>query len=144
MDLDAVTFPALVVADDGWVQELGSKESLSTLSHAALRKYSKRHVVLYDSRDRAWQIDSVTPLSPASVVTKLLAAFSNPKVPVRIEVRPITETPLQTTRAALMAAIDADDDILTQFTAAAELKNAIGQAQSFEGLLGILKTNRAI
>jgi hypothetical protein len=144
MDLDAVTFPALVVADDGWVQQLGSKEALSTLTHAALRKYSKRRVMLYDSRDRAWQIDSFTPLSRGNKVTKLVAAFGNPKVPVRIAVRPITEAPLEATRAALMAAIDADDDILTQFTEAAELKNAIGRAQSFEALVGILKTKRAI
>jgi hypothetical protein len=144
MDLDAVTFPALVVADDGWVDQIESKEELSTMTHAALRKYGKRHVVLYDSRDRAWQIDSFTPLNHPNIVTKMLAAFSNARVPGRIEVRAITEAPLQATRVALVAAIDADDDILTQFTDAAELKKAIGQAQSFEGLLGILKTNGAI
>jgi hypothetical protein len=144
MDLEAITFPALVVADDGWVDQLGSKEELSTMTHAALKKYSKRRVVLYDSRDHAWQIDSFTPLRRQGIIAKLFAAFSNPKVPVRVDVRPITKAPLQATRAALAAAIDADDDILTQFTTAADLKNAIGQAQSFEGLLGILKTNRAI
>lgn len=144
MDLGAVTFPALVVADDGWVDQLGSKEEISTMTHAAFKKYSKRRVVLYDSRDHAWEIDSFTPLQREGMIAKLVAAFSNPKVPVRVDVRPITEAPLQATRAALAAAIDADDDILTQFTGAAELKNAIGQAQSFEDLLGILKTKRAI
>jgi|SRR5271165_2197674 len=144
MDLDAVTFPALVVADDGWVQQLASKETLSTLTQAAFRKYSKRRVLLYDARDRAWQIYSFAPINRPDAVTKLLTAFSNPKVSVHIDVRPITEAPLQATLAALVAAIDADDDVLTQFTEAAELKKAIGQAQSFEGLLGILKTKRAI
>ena len=143
MDLDAVTFPALVVADDGWVQQLESKEALSTLTHAALRKYNKRNIVMYDSRERAWQIDSFTPLSHTNIVTKLFATFTNRKVPVRIEVGPITEAPLHATRVALMAAIDADDDILTQFTDAAELKKAIRQAQSFEDLVGLLKTKRA-
>ena len=114
------------------------------MTHTALRKYGKRHVVLYDSRDRAWQIDGFTPLNHPNIVAKMLAAFSNAKVPVRIEVRAITEAPLQATRVALVAAINADDDNLTQFTGAAELKKAIGQAQSFEGLLGILKTKRAI
>lgn len=56
MDLEAVAFPALVVADDGWVEQLGSKEELSTMTHTTLKKYSKRRVVLYDSRDHAWQI----------------------------------------------------------------------------------------
>jgi hypothetical protein len=144
MDLEAVAFPALVVADDGWVEQLGSKEELSTMTHTTLKKYSKRRVVLYDSRDHAWQIDSFTPLRREGIIAKLFAAFSNSKVPVRVDVRPITEAPLQATRAALATAIDADDDILTQFTTAADLKNAIEQGQSFEGLLGILKTMRAI
>lgn len=144
MDLEAVTFPALVVADDGWVGQLGSKEELSNMTYTALKKYGKRRVVLYDSGDHAWRIDSFRPLRREGIIAKLFAALSNAKIPVRVDLRPITEAPLEATRAALAAAIDADDDILTQFTGAAELKNAIGQARSFEGLLGILKTTRAI
>jgi hypothetical protein len=144
MDLEAVTFPALVVADDGWVQQLENREELSTWTHSALRKYSKRHLVLYDSRDRAWQIASIAPLSRGNRVTQLIAGFYNLKIPVRITVRPIAETPLLAARNALMAAIDADDDILTQFTEAAELKTAIRAAQSFESLIGVLKDKRAI
>jgi hypothetical protein len=47
-------------------------------------------------------------------------------------------------RKALIAAIDADDDILTQFTAAGDLKDAVQKAQSFESLLGVLQEKRAI
>jgi hypothetical protein len=144
MELDGVTFPALVVADDGWVQQFGSKEELSTWTHPALSKYSKRRVVLYDCRDRAWQIDSVAPLSRGSRVANLIAGFCNRKVPVRITVQPIVEAPLQAVQKALVAAIDIDDDILTQFTEAAELKNAVGTAQSFEALIGVLRDKRAI
>ncbi len=114
------------------------------MTYTALKKYGKRRVVLYDSGDHAWRIDSFRPLRREGIIAKLFAALSNAKIPVRVDLRPITEAPLEATRAALAAAIDADDDILTQFTGAAELKNAIGQARSFEGLLGILKTTRAI
>jgi hypothetical protein len=144
MDLDAVTFPALVVADDGWVQQLENKEELSTWTHSAVSKYSKQHLVLYDSRDRAWQIDSVAPLSRRNKFTQLVAEFCNSKIPVRITVRPIAEIPLRAVRNVLVAAIDADDDILTQFTEAAELKAAVSSAQSFESLIGVLKDKRAI
>jgi hypothetical protein len=144
MDIDAVTFPALVVADDGWVQQLENKEELSTWTHSALSKYSRRHLVLYDSRDRAWQITSIVPLNRGNKVTQLIAGFCNSKIPVRIMVRPIAETPLLAARNALVAAIDADNDILTQFTEAAELKTAVGTAESFESLIGVLKGKRAI
>ena len=40
MDLDAVTFPALIVADDGWVQQLKNKEELSSWTRSAVSKYS--------------------------------------------------------------------------------------------------------
>jgi len=43
-----------------------------------------------------------------------------------------------------LAAIGADDDSLIQFTEAAELKNAVWTAQSFEALIGVLKDKRAI
>ena len=144
VDLDVISFPALVVADDGWVQQLDTKEALSALTPAALRKYTKRRVMLYDSRDRAWQVEGFEPLQHEDAVAKLLAAVSNRKVPVRTIVRPITESALQVTRDALAAAIDADDDILTQYTNASELKKAVSQAQSFEALLGVLKAKRAI
>jgi hypothetical protein len=144
MDLDAVTFPALVVADDGWVQQLENKEELSTWTQSALSKYSKRHLVLYDSRDRAWEIASIAPLKRGNKVTKLIAGFGNSKIPVRITVWPTAETPLLAARSALVVAIDADDDILTHFTEAAELKTAIGRAWSFESLIGVLKDKRAI
>ena len=100
--------------------------------------------MLYDCRDRAWQVDSVAPLSHKSTVAKLIAGFCNRKIPVRITVRLITEDPLQVVLKALTVAIDADDDILTQFTEAAELKNNVGTAHSFEALIGVLKEKRAI
>jgi hypothetical protein len=144
MDLELVTFPALVVADDGWVQQLGSKQELAAWTHTAISKYSRRRVMLYDCQDRAWQIDSIVPLRPGNKVTKLVAGFCNWKVPVRISVRPMAEAPLQAARNALVVAIDADDDVLTQFTGAVDLKNAVGRAHSFESLIGVLKDLRAI
>jgi hypothetical protein len=36
MNLDVVTFPALVVAEDGWVAKIGSKEDLSTWKRSAI------------------------------------------------------------------------------------------------------------
>jgi hypothetical protein len=144
MDLDEVAFPALVVADDGWVQQFGSKEELSTWTYSAVAKYGKRDVVLYDCRDCAWRVGNIAPLNHENKVTDLFAGSCNRKILVRITVRPITEGPLQAAQKALVTAIDADDDILTQFTEAADLKNAVGMAQSFKTLISALKDKRVI
>jgi hypothetical protein len=101
-------------------------------------------MVLYDSHDRAWQVEDIAPLSQPTIVAKVLAPFHSANVRVRLAVRPITEAPLSVVRKALIAAIDADDDILTQFTAAGDLKDAVQKAQSFEALLGVLQEKRAI
>ncbi len=62
MDLEAVTFPALIVANDGWVQYLSSVEQLSLWTTSAIRKYNRRRIVLYDSNDRAWEVDGIDPI----------------------------------------------------------------------------------
>jgi len=59
MDLKAVTFPALIAADDGWVKYSSSAEGLSLWTTTAIRKYNSRRVVIYDSNDRAWQVESI-------------------------------------------------------------------------------------
>jgi len=72
MDLRAVTFPALIAADDGWVQYLSGAEELSLWTTAAIRKYNSRRVVLYDSNDHAWQVEGIIPAKPVGLFAKLV------------------------------------------------------------------------
>jgi len=143
MDLDMIHFPTLLIADDGWVQEFANKDELSTLTRAALRKYAERRVVLFDSSDQAWQVERIEPQQPESALNKLISTISNGKVAVRTTVKAI-EKSLQAAKEALTTAVDADDDILTQFTNAPELKTAINKAESYETLVNALKAARAI
>jgi hypothetical protein len=144
MDIDVVAFPALVVADDGWVSHVHNKEEISTWTRSVVAKYDARRVVLYDSQDRAWEIESIAPANGKGVFTNLLGAFHDRKVPVRLVVRPVSEDPLRVIHQALIAAIDADDDILTQWTEPSDLKSVVQKADSFASLLEALKEKRAI
>jgi hypothetical protein len=144
MDLDVVAFPALVIADDGWVEQVGRKEDLSVWSRSAIAKYSKRLVLFYDSADRAWRVDNVTPVSSSKISSRLSAIFSRRRVRVQITVRQTEGAPREAVQAILCDAIDADDDILTQFTEADDLKDAIQKTDSFAALLRVLKEKRAI
>lgn len=140
MDLQAVTFPALIAADDGWVQYLSHAEELSLWTTAAIKKYNRRRVVLYDSDDHAWQVDGICPSKPVGLYTKLVGR----KVAVSLSLRPVSDAPFQYVCSVIKEAIDADDDILTQAASVNQLKASVQRASSFRTLVHALKAKRAI
>ncbi len=140
MDLEAVAFPALVIADDGWVQYLQQREALSIWTPSAIKKYNRQRVLICDSYNRVWEVESIRPVKCGSFYARVLAR----KTPVDLSLRPITEMALQVVCDALKKAIDADDDILTQFTTADVLKAYVDKASSFQTLVDILKSQGAI
>lgn len=142
MNLDAVAFPALVMADDGWVRYLESKQRFTTWRPAAISKYRKHRVLLYDSKNQGWEIERIAP--EGSRLGRSVARLLNSRVPVDITIRPIEESPLQLVRTLLSTSIDADDDILTQFTDKADLKDTIQKPDSFQSLVRALRAKRAI
>jgi hypothetical protein len=144
MDLDAVTFPALIVAEDGWVDYLASVAQLEKWTNTAIKKYNKRRVLLYDCSDHAWLVESIVSRARRKLFVRLIHAVYNPKTPVQISVRPITECPTETVRDALLLIIDKDDDVLTQHTEASDLKTEIQHAASFKAVVQALRAARAI
>ncbi len=144
MEIDVVSFPALMVAEDGWVSRIDTKNDISAWTRYAIAKYKTRCLLLYDSQNRAWQIESIEPSDFLGMLSRLAWVFFNRKVPVRITIQQITEAPLERVRDLLMTAIDADDDILTQFAEPTDLKRAIQGAGSFETLVQALQDKRAI
>jgi hypothetical protein len=127
MDLQSVTFPALIAADDGWVQYLSGAEELSLWTTSAIKKYSRRRVVLYDSSDHAWQVDGISPAKPVGLYPKLFGR----KVAVSLSLCRVSESPFQFVCEVIKRAIDMDDDILTQAASANQLKASVEKASSF-------------
>jgi len=133
LNLSAVAFPALIIADDGWV-DLWTKPQ-QDFTAAGISTYTKRHVVIFDSRNHAWQVTRIIPVKNVNLLDRLL----NRKVRAEIELESVKAEALPTVLNALEHAIDADDDILTQDIEAGDLKTAIRKAASFESLVLILK-----
>lgn len=144
MDIDAVTFPALIVAEDGWVDYIDNVARLSAWTIAAIKKYNKCRVFLYDQTDRAWRVESIVPRGRQNIFVRLFHAACNSKLAVQMRVQPITENPIGTIQDALLLAIDKDDDILTQDTEPPELKAAIQTANSFKAFAQVLGRARVI
>ena len=144
MDLDVVAFPALIIANDGWVSLARHKEEISEWTPSAIAKYRARQVVLYDSENHAWEVESIARANERSTFGKVLAVLRNAKTPVQLNVRLVARPPVQVVHEILMSAVDADDDILTHWTEAADLKKAIQETDSFATLVRVLKEKRAI
>ena len=144
MNLDIVSFPALLIADDGWVELLDRRDRLDLWNALGIRKYKNRRVILYDHSGSVWQVESIAPREPLGFTAKLVHRISNSKLPVQIQIQQIVESPLEQVKEILRAAIDADDDILTQNTEPDELKSAVGTATSYDALVGILQGKGAI
>ena len=142
--LNAVAFPALIVADDGWVQYVPAESELNEWSNSAVRKYAKQRVVLYDSLNGAWLVASIAPQQRQNVVGAILDALRNRRMRVEVFVRAAPGNPLSSVQEALLTAIDAGDDILTQHVEASELKANVKQAVSFEALVQVLRAAQAI
>jgi len=142
MNLDVVAFPALVMADDGWVAYLENKQRLCIWRPVAISKYRKHRILLYDSKNQGWEIESITP--EGNGLSRSVSRLLNSRIPVAITIHPIEGSPLQAIRTVLSAAIDADDDILTQFTDKADLKGAIQKPDSFQHLVRALRAKQAI
>ena len=92
MDLQAVAFPAVVAADDGWVQYLSEAEELSVWTTVCNQEVQQTTTCRFsDSNDRARQVDGINPAKPAGLYAKLVRR----KVTVSLSLRPVSEAPFQ-------------------------------------------------
>ena len=91
MDLQAVAFPTLVAADDGWVSTCLRPKNYPCGRQSQIKKYNRRHVVLHDSNDRTGQADRIKPAKPAGLYAKLVGR----KIIVSRSLRPLSEAPFQ-------------------------------------------------
>jgi hypothetical protein len=101
-------------------------------------------VIFYDSEDRVWQVESIAADPALDGLRKAIAKLTNRKLQVNITLRRVSEAPLQTIQRALEAAVDADDDILTQFSDGNEIRSALRETLSFKSVVSLLRSKGAI
>src|ERR1035438_1040256 len=145
--LDAVSFPALIIADDGWVENVEASDQLSNWAWSAIKKCNKRRIriVLFDKHDCAWLVESIQLQYRPNFLARLgFVLLNGPRLRVQLKISRISENPAAIVQEVLLAAINADDDNLTQWTDADDLKEAVRGAASYEALVDALKAKRAI
>jgi hypothetical protein len=137
INLSSVVFPALIIADDGWVDLWYEQQ---TLSASAVATYSNQRIVIYDTQNQAWLVERIIPVKKVSLLDRMV----NRKLQVEMEVKQITTDAFAAILDVLDKAIDAGNELFTQQMEAVNLKKAIQGAGSFEVLLETLRLAGAI
>jgi hypothetical protein len=103
------------------------------------------NILLFDAAGNKWKVTRVTPNRKIYPIEKIMASICwNPKIKVRLEFDKPKPYPLEALKKEISALVDFDDDILTQFIEANDLKEVIKTADNFEGLVDILKRYNVI
>jgi len=130
--------PAVIaVGDDGWTNLEPDLPREREDSAYAFHKPWWRGVSFFHRDGKRYEITSARPLG--SMPPRLLAStLYNPRVKVRYEYS-ATNYSLDDLKRALTKAIDRDDDILTQFREADDLKSRVAKASSFDDVIAVLQ-----
>lgn len=139
------SFPGLAVSSSGYVAEIKGLEDLTRCSLYGLAKGLHKNLRLYDCSGLCWEVLQVKGPLPMNFWTRLLAqTVYNPRFQVKITWKEAQPYTLDDLKLILKRKTEEDDDILTQFTEADQLKGIIEGCKTFEELLSQLRGARAI
>jgi hypothetical protein len=129
----------IFVGEDGWTDTARElPEERATSAHGFHKPWWKG-VKLYHRNGYVYEVESAKSEEPLAPMSKLLSAtIYNPTFSVQYAYRSTGFYTLDDLKAALTAAIDKDDDVLTQFHEAEELRDMVAKATSFDDLVEVL------
>lgn len=129
----------LCVGSDGWTSTESSLLPERSTTAAAFHKSWWRGVRFFHRNGHRYEVASAVPSQPLGRLSKMLAnTIYNPKLTVRYEYQSTGSYELPELRQALVDAIEKDDDILTQFHEADELKQRLNVAGTFDDIVDVL------
>jgi hypothetical protein len=136
----APTGPCFTVGPRGYFafqEDFSSRQTGSLLS--VVNGFFEKSTV-YDARGQRWQPTGIeSPYRRAWWTVLLANTVYNPRSSVTVLWREPTAYGVDELKSAYSAAVEKDDDILTQFVSRAELQRKIAAAQSFAGLVDVYR-----
>ena len=123
-------YPVLAIHPKGFVAYLAGDAYWESLPAAFIGVYLKRRsvMVFYDRGGEKWELLSLTPARPVSRIRRLFSGLR--PIAVRAEFRSTGKYSLDEIRATMRAAVEADDDILTQFHDKKQVLDWVDKAES--------------
>jgi len=135
-------YPLLVVDPKGW---LGS-ETRNRKAHFSLcGALNTRRWVGFDASGEKWLVSKDSFRYPDTWWMRLLAnTIYNPRFEAELQWTPAGHYTFAELQDQVCSVVDRDDDVLTQFTGAEEIKKAVHECQSFEELTGTLRKMKVV
>ena len=130
----------IFVGEDGWTDTARDlPEQRATSAHGFHKQWWKG-VKLYHRNGYRYEVEKATPEEELPPLSKLMAAtIHNPTFSVLYEYTSTGFYQLDELKQALRAAVEKDDDVLTQFHEAEELVARIDAAKNFDDLVDMLE-----
>ena len=132
-------YPVLAIHPKGFVQYLADDAYWKSLPIAFIAMYLKRRgaMVFYDKTGEKWELLSLCPVGPVRLFTRVF--FGLRRTEVRPEFRSSGKYSLEDIRASMRAAVEADDDILTQFHDKKQVLNWVDKAESIPRMFNLYR-----
>jgi hypothetical protein len=135
----SVEVSVIFVGEDGWTDTARDLAEQSATSAHAFHKPWWKGVKLYHRNGYRYEVEKATPEEALPPLSKLMAAtIHNPTFNVTYEYQSTGFYQLDELKQALRAAVEKDDDSLTQFHEAEELTSRIDAAKDFDDLVEML------
>jgi hypothetical protein len=139
-DLHSLEGEYLVVSDKGYVDLWSIAPERLTLTAYAIVRRGYARWRLYGPDGRMRRVDSVAPQRRRGLLQQVLAyTMHNPRVDAAVTYAPAEAFVLDDLKEALTRAIEADDDVLSQFVEPAELLRQVRSAGSYGEILTVVR-----
>jgi len=135
----SVPASVILVGSNGWTNMEPSLLAERITSAYGFYKPWWKGVGFFHRDGSRYEVTSARPSKALPPFSRLLAAtIYNPQLTVRYEYQSIGPYELADLKQALVRAIDKDDDILTQFHNAQDLKQRVTDARTFDDVVDVL------
>jgi hypothetical protein len=131
-------YPVLAISKR-FVQYMADDSYWKELPVGFIAIYLKRRgvMVLYDKSGEKWELMSLAPVKRVSLITRLF--FGLRPTEVRPEFRSNGKFSLDDIRGSMRAAVEADDDILTQFHEKKVVLDWVDKAESIPRMFNLYR-----
>ncbi len=134
-------FPLICIDLELFVDLIYTEDSLSTTTvNALMSNNQQEELIAYDHGMNKWSYVQTSNNVKNNFFNRLLAkTIYNPTVAVNVSWTHLGEYRLEELKKDLSEALEADDDILTQYADGETIKKELNQSKSFDEIVALLK-----
>ena len=130
---------AVAINDRGMVEFWNELPARVNTNVYALTSGQWQDLRVYDGNGNLHVVEAIEPDRPPGKLEQRLSTLYSRKVGARLKYSSPARYGIDELKKDLYKAIDLDDDILTQFVEAGELKSQIGKATTFPEIIAVLQ-----